>query len=84
MIARITSAIPYCAANPGSMAGPWLAAAKPSDALALFQNKENNAATRRLAIRGIEATIGKQHADTFRNVQHPDLRADDVMANPLA
>lgn len=29
-----------------------------------------------LAIRGIEADIGKEHADTFQNVQHPDLRAD--------
>jgi type I restriction-modification system DNA methylase subunit len=43
--------------------------------------------TRRLAImnlsiRGIEADIGKEHADTFRNVQHPDLRADYVLANP--
>mgnify|MGYP002129780411 CR=1 FL=1 len=33
-------------------------------------------------IRGIEADIGKEHADTFRNVQHPDLRADYVLANP--
>jgi len=47
----------------------------------------SNATTRRLAImnlsiRGIEADIGKEHADTFRNVQHPDLRADYVLANP--
>jgi type I restriction enzyme M protein len=35
-----------------------------------------------LAIRGIEADIGKEHADTFRHVQHPDLRADYVIANP--
>jgi hypothetical protein len=35
-----------------------------------------------LAIRGIEAGIGKEHADTFRSVQHPDLRADYVLANP--
>ena len=35
-----------------------------------------------LAIRGIEADIGKEHADTFRNVQHPNLRADYVLANP--
>ncbi len=49
--------------------------------------QESNATTRRLAImnlaiRGIEADIGKEHADTFRNVQHPDLRADFVLANP--
>ena len=49
--------------------------------------QESNATTRRLAImnlaiRGIEADIGKEHADTFRAVQHPDLRADYVLANP--
>jgi type I restriction enzyme M protein len=49
--------------------------------------QESNATTRRLAImnlaiRGIEADIGKEHADSFRNVQHPDLRADYVLANP--
>ena len=49
--------------------------------------QESNATTRRLAImnlaiRGIEADIGKEHGDTFRNVQHPDLRADYVLANP--
>ena len=49
--------------------------------------QESNSTTRRLAvmnlaIRGIEADIGKEHADTFRNVQHPDLRADYVLANP--
>jgi len=51
------------------------------------QPKQSNATTRRLAImnlaiRGIEADIGKEHADTFRSVQHPDLRADYVLANP--
>ena len=35
-----------------------------------------------LAIRGFEEDIGKEHADTFRKVQHPDLRADHVLANP--
>ncbi len=49
--------------------------------------QESNATTRRLAImnlaiRGIEADIGKEHADTFRSVQHPDLRADYIIANP--
>ena len=49
--------------------------------------QESNPTTRRLAImnlalRGIEADFGKEHADTFRNVQHPDLRADYVLANP--
>jgi type I restriction enzyme M protein len=49
--------------------------------------QESNPTTRRLAImnlalRGIEADFGKENADTFRNVQHPDLRADYVLANP--
>ena len=38
-----------------------------------------------LALRGIEADFGPEHADTFRHVQHPDLRADTatrVSANP--
>jgi type I restriction enzyme M protein len=33
-----------------------------------------------LAIRGIDAQIA--HGDTFHNHQHPDLRADYVLANP--
>jgi len=49
--------------------------------------QESNPTTRRLAImnlalRGIEADFGKEHADTFRAPQHPDLRADYVLANP--
>jgi type I restriction enzyme M protein len=49
--------------------------------------QESNATTRRLAVmnlalRGIEADFGKEHADTFRADQHPDLRADYVLANP--
>jgi type I restriction enzyme M protein len=35
-----------------------------------------------LAIRGIEADFGSEHADTFRRDLHPDLRADYVIANP--
>ena len=33
------------------------------------------------AMRGIEADIGPEHADTFRRDLHPDLRADYVLAN---
>jgi type I restriction enzyme M protein len=49
--------------------------------------QESNATTRRLAImnlaiRGIEADFGSEHADTFRRDLHPDLRADYVIANP--
>ena len=35
-----------------------------------------------LAIRGIEANLGPQHADTFLNDLHPDLKADYILANP--
>ncbi|MCY3016704.1 MAG: class I SAM-dependent DNA methyltransferase [Planctomycetota bacterium] len=49
--------------------------------------QESNPTTRRLAvmnlaIRGIEADFGPEHADTFRRDLHPDLRADYVLANP--
>ena len=49
--------------------------------------QESNPTTRRLAImnlaiRGIEADFGPEHADTFRRDLHPDLRADYVIANP--
>lgn len=48
------------------------------------QPKQSNATTRRLAsmnlaIRGIEANIDKEHADTFRRDVQPDLRADTAM-----
>src|SRR6476620_741995 len=35
-----------------------------------------------LAIHGIEAKLGEQPADTFLRDQHPDLKADFVLANP--
>ena len=35
-----------------------------------------------LAIRGIEADLGKYNADTFHNDCHPTLKADFIMANP--
>ena len=49
--------------------------------------QESNSTTRRLAVmnlalRGIEADFGPEHADTFRRDIHPDLRADYVLANP--
>ena len=49
--------------------------------------QELSAATRRLAcmnlaIRGIDYDLGKSYGDTFHNDQHPDLRADYVLANP--
>jgi type I restriction enzyme M protein len=35
-----------------------------------------------LAIRGIDANLGDQSADTFHNDKHPDLKADYVLSNP--
>jgi type I restriction enzyme M protein len=49
--------------------------------------QESNHTTRRLAmmnlaIRGIEADLGPENADTFRRDLHKDLKADFVIANP--
>jgi type I restriction enzyme M protein len=49
--------------------------------------QESNATTWRMArmnltVRGIEADLGAQPADTLHHDAHPDLRADFVMANP--
>lgn len=49
--------------------------------------QEMNYTTRRLAImnlaiRGIEADIGPEAADTFRSDLHKDLKADFIIANP--
>ena len=35
-----------------------------------------------LAIRGMDFNLGEEPADTFLRNQHPDLRADFIMANP--
>lgn len=35
-----------------------------------------------LAIRQIENNLGKEHADSFHQELHPDLKADYVLANP--
>ena len=49
--------------------------------------QESNSTTWRLAmmnlaIRGIDANLGGQHADSFHNDLHKDLRADFILANP--
>jgi type I restriction enzyme M protein len=49
--------------------------------------QESNPTTWRLAamnmaIRGVDFNFGKEPASSFTNDQHPDLRADFVMANP--
>jgi Type I restriction-modification system methyltransferase subunit len=54
---------------------------------ASIYGQELSATTRKLAcmnlaIRGIDYDMGNSHGDTFHNDQHPDLRADFVLANP--
>ncbi len=49
--------------------------------------QESNSTTWRLAkmnlaIRGIEANLGPNNADTFHNDLHKDLKADFILANP--
>ena len=49
--------------------------------------QESNHTTWRLAkmnlvIRGIDANLGAEHADSFHRDLHPDLKADYVLANP--
>lgn len=49
--------------------------------------QESNPTTWRLsamnmAIRGIDFNFGKKNGDTFTQNQHPDLKADFIMANP--
>ena len=49
--------------------------------------QESNPTTRQLAlmnlaIRGIDANIGQEHADSFHHDLHPDLKADYILANP--
>ncbi len=54
---------------------------------AVVYGQEMTATTRKLAcmnlaIRGIDYDMGREYADTFGNDQHPDLRADYILANP--
>jgi len=54
--------------------------------LAIY-GQELSATTRKLAsmnlaIRGIDYDLGRSYGDTFLNDQHPDLRADFILANP--
>ncbi|OIQ87227.1 putative type I restriction enzymeP M protein [mine drainage metagenome] len=54
---------------------------------AAIYGQEMTATTRKLAcmnlaIRGLDYDMGREYADTFGNDQHPDLRADFILANP--
>lgn len=54
--------------------------------LSIFGQESNSTTWRlckmNLAIRGIECNLGPQHADTFHNDLHKDLKADFILANP--
>jgi type I restriction enzyme M protein len=56
------------------------------DDIAIFGQESNHTTWRlaqmNLAIRGIEADLGGEHADSFHHDLHPDLRADFILANP--
>jgi type I restriction enzyme M protein len=47
-----------------------------------YTNTTYKLAKMNLAIRGISANLGAVAADTFAKDQHPDLKADFIMANP--
>jgi type I restriction enzyme M protein len=47
-----------------------------------YTNTTYKLAKMNLAIRGITANLGEKAANTFLNDQHPDLKADFIMANP--
>ena len=48
----------------------------------IFLKFTSKLAKMNLAIRGINANLGDVPADTFGKDQHPDLKADFIMANP--
>jgi type I restriction enzyme M protein len=54
--------------------------------IAIFGQESNHTTWRlakmNLAIRGIDANLGSENADTFHHDLHPDLKADFVLANP--
>jgi len=56
------------------------------DDISIYGQESNHTTWRlakmNLAIRGIDANLGKEHADTFYRDLHPDLKADYILANP--
>ncbi len=54
--------------------------------IAIFGQESNpttwRLAAMNLAIRGIDFNLGREPGDTFTKNQHPDLRADFILANP--
>jgi type I restriction enzyme M protein len=56
------------------------------DAISIFGQESNpttwKLAKMNLALRGIEANLGPENADSFARDLHPDLKADYILANP--
>ncbi len=57
-----------------------------ADAASIYGQESNpttwRLAAMNLAIRGMDFNLGKEPGDTFTRNQHPDLRADYILANP--
>ena len=56
------------------------------DDISIFGQESNpttwQLAQMNLAIRGIDANLGVEHADSFHRELHPDLKVDYILANP--
>ena len=54
--------------------------------ISIYGQESNNTtwklAAMNLALRGIEANLGKENADSFHRDLHPDLKVDYILANP--
>jgi type I restriction enzyme M protein len=54
--------------------------------ISIYGQESNNTtwklAAMNLALRGIEANLGKENDDSFHRDLHPDLKADYILANP--
>ena len=70
--------------NGGPSTGSGLQKAKGD--ISIFGQESNpttwKLAKMNLAIRGIEADLGEENADSFHRDQHKDLKADYILANP--
>ncbi len=74
------------ASGNGNLPAGRQVASKAKGAISIYGQESNSTTWRlakmNLAIRGIEANLGPQHADTFHNDLHKDLKADFILANP--
>ena len=56
------------------------------DDISIFGQESNpttwQLAKMNLAIRGIDANLGSEHADSFHRELHPDMKVDYILANP--